>query len=89
MKVKVENIEMVITHNDIDYQVGAVWIGSDSTEDTYEIYYYKLGETSPDIFKWIVNSSGGLVDERYLDAELSGDIMDILFNEDNPMIKEF
>lgn len=89
MKVRVENIEMVITHNDIDYQIGTVWIGADNTDDIYEIYYYKLGEVDPDIFKWIVDSSGGLVDERCPDTELSHAIMDILFNEDNPMIKEF
>lgn len=89
MKVRVENIEMLITHNDVEYQVGSVLEDIDSTEDTYEIYYYKLGETNPDIFKWIVDSSGGLVDERYPDTELSHAIMDILFNEDNPIIKEF
>ena len=89
MKVKVENIDMVITHNDIDYQVGVVWAGRDNPDDTYEIYYYKLGEVYPDIFKWLVDSSGGLLDERYPDTEVSSDIMDILFNADNPMIKEF
>lgn len=89
MKVKVENIEMVITHHDIDYQVGVVWAGMDNLYDTYEIYYYKLGEVYPDVFKWLVDSSGGTLDEHYPDTELSDAIMDILFNEDNPMIKEF
>ena len=88
MKVRVENIEMVITHNDDEYQVGVDLAGI-GTDDTYEIYYYKLGEASPDVFQWLVDSSGGLVDERYPDTELSNAIMDILFNEDNPMIKEF
>ena len=89
MKVKVENIEMVITHNDIDYQVGVVWAGMNNPYDTYEIYYYKLGAADPDIVKWLVDSSGGTLDEHYPDTELSDAIMDILFNENNPMIKEF
>ena len=89
MQVRVENIEMVITHNDIDYQVGVVCEDMYDPEDTYEIYYYKLGEADTDVFKWIVDSSGGLLDERYPDTELSSYIMDTVFNRDNPMIKEF
>lgn len=86
MKVRVENIEMVITHNDDEYQVGACWTDID---DTYEVYYYKLGVEEPITFSWLVDSSGGTLDEHYPDTELSHTIMDILFNEDNPMIKEF
>lgn len=89
MKVKVENIEMVITHHDIDYQVGVVCEDMYDPDDTYEIYYYKLGEVDPEVFKWFVDSSGGTLDEHYPDTELSDAIMEILFNEDNPMIKEF
>lgn len=37
MKVRTENIELVIIHNDIEYQVGACWTDID---DTYEVYYY-------------------------------------------------
>lgn len=89
MKVRVENIEMVIIHNDIEYQVGVVWEGMYNPDDTYEIYYYKLGEVDPEVFKWFVDSSGGTLDENYPDTELSDAIMEILFNENSSMIKEF
>lgn len=89
MQVRVENIEMVIIHNDIEYQIGACWTSNDDTDDTYEVYYYRLGGEDSITFSWLVDSSGGMLDEHYPDTELSNAIMDILFNEDNPMIKEF
>jgi hypothetical protein len=92
MKVKVDGIEIesivfILNYNDSRYQVSAELM----EDDTYRIYYHEIqymGRCEIQGYEWTTDSSGATYDD-YPDTDVSSAIMDILFNEDNPMIKEF
>lgn len=90
MKVTIEDISFMLEHKGIVYYVEVLHNYYPEQSDMYRCFIdgdQVNGEYTYRV-AWDFDSSGGTFDD-YPDDEVSKIVMEVLFNEKNPMIREF